>query len=93
METIAKGVVLINIKAKPYNFENQKGQQMTGTSYKATLSGSDGVFVVKTDDSVYKDAGGLINQEGDAKLTIKLDPRTGTPTLFLNEFIWVEKKK
>lgn len=88
METEAKGITLINIKAKPFDFVGKKGDQVKGTSYRATLSGGDEVFVVKTDDSVYKDAGECKNQEGDAVLEIKKDPVTGVISLFLKEFSW-----
>jgi len=88
METLAKGITLINIKAKPFDFIGKKGDQVKGTSYRATLSGGDEVFVVKTDDSVYKDAGECKNQEGDAHLEIKKDAVTGVISLFLKKFDW-----
>jgi len=88
METLAKNVTLINIKAKAFDFIGKKGDQVKGTSYKATLSGGDEVFVVKTDDSVFKDAGECKNQEGDATLEIKKDPITGVMSLFLKKFDW-----
>lgn len=90
METIAKNVTLINIKAKPFDFIGKKGDQVKGTSYRATLSGGEEVFVVKTDDSVFKDAGECKNQEGDATLEIKKDAVTGVISLFLKEFAWKE---
>jgi hypothetical protein len=94
MEAIAKKVTLINIKAKPFDFIGKKGDQVKGTSYRATiLGGEGGVFVMKTDESVYKDAGECKNQEGDAEITMnfrkdKEGKETNEIELHLNKFNW-----
>jgi len=90
METIATKITLINIKAKAYDFEGKNGKQITGTSYKATLSGGDEVFVVKTDENVYKDAGECRNQEGEAQIEVKRNEVSGVISLFLKQFNWKE---
>lgn len=89
METIATKITLINIKAKPYDFIGEKdGKQIKGISYKATLTGGEDVFVVKTDESVYKDAGECKNQVGNATIEIKRNEVTGIISMFLKKFDW-----
>lgn len=87
METKAT-VVLINVKDKPYDFEGKDGKQVKGTSYKATLSGGEEVFVMKTDESVFKDCEECKNQEGEATLEIRRNEVTGVISLFLKQFDW-----
>jgi len=81
-------VTLIHVKARAYDFMGQKGEQVKGISYKATLSGTEGVFIVKTNEGVYKDLqnGEVKNQEGMATLQIRTDEKTGVISLYLERF-------
>jgi hypothetical protein len=94
MEIIAKNVTLINIKAQPFDFIGKKGDQVKGISYRATILGGDGgVFVMKTDESVYKDAGECKNQEGDAEIGVsfkkdKEGKETNEINFVLKKFNW-----
>lgn len=80
-------VLLIGIKAKPYDFEGKEGKNVKGISYKATIAG-DEVFVIKTDESVYKDAGECKNQDGNATIEIRKDSVSGVLSLHLVKFDW-----
>ncbi len=55
METISN-VELLKVSSKPYDFVGKNNEQVKGTSYKATLLAPSGdIFVLKTDESTYKD--------------------------------------
>lgn len=90
METIASKVILIGIVARAYDFTGeQDGKQHTGTSYKATVSAGGQVFVMKCDETVFKDVGAEKNVEGDATIEITASERKankGEIQLFLKEF-------
>jgi len=88
METTAKNVILITAKARDYDFEGTKGEQIKGTSYRATLNGGEEVFIMKTDTATYNDIKDLKNQEGTAEIEIRKDIKTGNTVMFLKKFTW-----
>jgi len=86
METKVK-MECLKITARPYDFVGKKGDQVKGTSYKATLISPEGeIFVMKTDESVYKDVGGEVAKAGEATIQIKTSEVDGKITLFLKQF-------
>jgi len=86
METKVK-MECLKIVARPYDFVGKKGDQVKGTSYKATLISPEGeIFVMKTDESVYKDVGGEVAKSGEATIQIKTSEVDGKISLFLKQF-------
>jgi len=86
METKVK-MECLKITAKPYDFLGKSGDQVKGVSYKATLISPEGeIFVVKTDESVYKDVGGEVSKSGEATLRISVNEVDGKTMLFLKQF-------
>jgi len=87
METKIK-LDLLKISAKPYDFVGKSGDQVKGISYKATLISPEGeIFVLKTDESVYKDVKevqGTTN--GEATIRISVNEVDGKVQLFLKQF-------
>lgn len=83
-------VELLKVTARKYDFAGVDGKQITGTSYKATLLSPEGeIFVVKTDDSVFKDTQSLKGkQEGLATIRITTNEIDGKIKLFLVSFDW-----
>jgi len=80
---------LLKVTARPYDFIGKKGDQVKGTSYKATLISPEGeIFVMKTDESVYKDVGSekQTPKDGEATIQIKTSEVDGKITLFLKQF-------
>jgi len=77
----------LKITARPYDFIGTKGDQIKGTSYKATLISPDGeIFVMKTDENVYKDVGGEVAKSGEATINITINEIDGKTLLFLKQF-------
>jgi len=86
METKIK-MECLKITAKPYDFVGKKGDQVKGVSYKATLISPEGeIFVMKTDESVYKDVGGEVAKTGEAIIIISTNEIDGRVQLFLKQF-------
>jgi len=86
MEAEAK-MELIKVTAKPYDFEGNNGKQLKGTSYKATLISPQGnIFVMKTDESVFKDVGDDARKSGTAVIKITENEVDKKVVLFLQQF-------
>jgi hypothetical protein len=90
MESKIENITLVGVRAKPYDFEGKKGEQVKGVSYRATLAGEDDIFIVKTDEEVHKDIGDKRNVVGTAIVDIKRDTVTGVINLYLKRFDYNE---
>jgi len=86
METKIK-MECLKVVAKPYDFLGKNGNQIKGTSYKATLISKEGeIFVMKTDEAVYKDIGEEKSKEGEATIQIQTNESDGKISLYLKQF-------
>jgi len=78
---------LLKVVKKPYDFLGKQGTQVTGVSYKATLISPEGeIFVMKTDESVYKDIGEQTALSGEAEIQITINEIDGKVQMFLKQF-------
>jgi len=80
---------LLKCVAKDYDFVGKKGDQVKGTSYKATLISPEGeIFVMKTDEAVYTDTLKAVKQSGEATINITVNEVDGKVFLYLKQFDW-----
>jgi len=89
MEARVQNVELVKVSARAYDFIGRNGEQVKGTSHKATLISPEGdIFVIKTDEGVYKDCSDAKGESGEAVIKITINEIDGKVNLFLSEFNW-----